>query len=183
MMTPRSSSSGSLRAICAAARRLMLNEATRFRSMIERKLSRLCGPVLPRVRSATAPPAVVRTTCRPPRASTAALRASSVSAKLVTSTAKNGPPRPAATALPSEPSRSRIATSAPWEARSSALARPKPEAPPTTTTFLPEISIPTSCRRPHRTLPPNFAVPPSGRRPSPTGHRLPPVAAVGFSHG
>ena len=33
------------------------------------------------------------------------------------------------------------------------------------------------------TLPPNFAVPPSGRRPSPTGHRLPPVAAVGFPHG
>ncbi len=65
-------------------------------------------------------------------------------AKSVTSTAKNGPPTAAATSGPSVPSRSRIATLAPREASNSALARPKPEAPPTTITFLPEISIHSS---------------------------------------
>ena len=41
-------------------------------------------------------------------------------------------------------SRSRIATLAPRSCRSSALARPMPEAPPMTMTFLPLISIQTS---------------------------------------
>src|SRR5271166_6369066 len=51
---------------------------------------------------------------------------------------------PAATSLPSEPSRSSTATLAPRAANSSALARPIPDAPPMTTTFLPLISIQTS---------------------------------------
>ncbi len=59
MMTPRSSSSGSFFAMCAAASRLMLKVAIRFRSITDWKDSRSCGPDLVSVRLAMPPPAVV----------------------------------------------------------------------------------------------------------------------------
>src|SRR5215204_5513436 len=140
MMTPRSSSSGSFVAMCAAASREMLNVATVLRSSTWRKVSRSCGPSLPSVRLATPPPAVVTLMCRPPSSATAVARTASVPVKSVTSTTWKRPPMSAATCSPSEPARSSTVTCAPRAASSSAVARPMPDAPPKTTAFFPWIS-------------------------------------------
>jgi hypothetical protein len=144
MMTPRSSASsstGSFLLICHAASLLMLKVPMRFRSTLLRKSSRLCGPSLVTVRWPMPPPAVVTTMCRPPSASMASLRTFSVPSKSVTSTSWKVPPTASATSLPFDCGRSRIATVAPPLASDSAVALPNPDAPPTTTAFLPAISI------------------------------------------
>src|SRR5690349_935596 len=57
------------------------------------------------------------------------------------SQARKMPPSCAAISAPADFARSMIATVAPAAASSSALARPRPLAPPTTMAFLPAISI------------------------------------------
>jgi hypothetical protein len=113
----------------------------RLRSTVFRNESRLCGPSFFTVRSPMPPPAVVTAMCNPPRASTACCNTCSVPAKSVTSTSKNVPPMASATSRPFDCGRSSTATLAPRLASDSAVARPKPDAPPTMTAFLPSISI------------------------------------------
>jgi len=127
--------------ICQAASRLILKEPMRLRSTVALKESTLCGPSLLMVRSPMPPPAVVTAMCSPPRDSTACCNTCSVPAKSVTSTSWNVPPMASVTSAPFDCDRSNTATLAPRLASNSAVARPKPDAPPTMTAFLPSISI------------------------------------------
>jgi hypothetical protein len=137
MMTPRSSSSGSLRAMWPAARRATLNDEIRLSSSTSRNSWRGWGPSFVSVRLAIPPPAVFTEMCSsPPSASTAASMAASVLASSVTSQGWNVPPREAATSAPADCGRSMMATLAPFSTSCSAEAFAIPDAPPTMIAFL-----------------------------------------------
>src|SRR5215831_17565472 len=133
----------------AAARRAMLKVATRLRSTTRRNASSGCGPLLPSVRTAIPPPAVLQTKWSAPSSSQAADSAASVPSKSVTSQGWKLPPSSLATSAPLEAGRSRIDTCAPSRTSISAVAFAMPDAPPTTTAAFPAIfmEFPSSALR------------------------------------
>ena len=147
MMTPRSSSAlGSFLAMRSACSRTRLNVATRLRSMTRRNSSRGCGPFLETVRLAAPPPATFTPMWIAPNSSTTRSIAASTAVSSVMSSGMNRVPLPisAATFSPSEIGRSSIAIFAPPRAKSIAVARAIPDAPPATTATLPSTSIASS---------------------------------------
>src|SRR3984893_9264810 len=126
-----SGSTGSVRAMAAAAIRIKLNVPIRLMSMTLRKDARSCGvPSRPTVRDAQPIPAQFTTTRSGASWATAASTAAATDPSSDTSVFTNRPPNSAATAFPCCSFRSATTTVAPALASARAAASPRPLAPP-----------------------------------------------------
>src|SRR6266540_227912 len=141
-MTPRSSPTGSWRAIRSAASRSTLNVPIRLTVTTLVKSASGNGPFLPTTLIALPIPAQLTATRSAPSRS-AASSAAPTCASSVTSAGENTTRSPScfATCSPSELGRSTITTPAPAPASVRAGASPRPEAPPVTTATLPAMSM------------------------------------------
>ena len=142
MMTPRSPSSGSLRDMCDAWSRLRLNVAIRLSSTTRRNSASGCGPSLPSVRVAVPPPAVFTAMWIPPSALGRVVQRL-LDVLLVGDV--DGVERAAERSRDLGAGRGRKVEDRDRRALRAAGAPPTtraiPDAPPTTTAFLPLISI------------------------------------------
>ncbi len=149
-ITPRSPSAlGWFVDIRAAARRIQLKVPIRLIWIVRVNAARSAGPRLPKVFSAVPIPAQFTRPCTEPKRATAASRAAVTSSGFVTSAPANSArsPRAAATSLPGERGRSSSTTAPPAAWSRSAVARPRPEAPPVITVVEPAICMPSSSPR------------------------------------
>src|SRR3954453_2003801 len=139
---PRSPpASGSFCAIAAADSRSTLKVPIRFTRMTVSNGWGCWGPFLPTVRSAQPMPAHETAKRIAPNASTARSTAARTSSSFVTSALKPTPPSSPASACAFSPSRSAIATRAPFSVSSRAVAAPRPDAPPATSAPIPSSSM------------------------------------------
>src|SRR3984957_3366326 len=146
MMTPRApSSTGSWRAIAAAARRSTLNTPVRYTSIVVLKPSRSSGePSLPIRRPPLAGPPCASTEIRSGPSDSASATAPFTSSVFVASVRTWGVSSSSASALPFSSARSAITTLAPAACSRRTVASPRPPAPPTTMAELPLICIAVS---------------------------------------
>src|SRR6185295_5078108 len=114
----------------------MLKVPTTFTVMTLTKRPRSWGASLPIVRSASAIPAQLTSTCRPPNSFTASATAALPSASFATSVRAKRPPISFASFSPASTCRSAITTFAPFSAAMRAVAAPRPDAPPVTRNML-----------------------------------------------
>src|SRR5689334_206410 len=108
----------------------MLNVPTTFTVMTLTKRPRSWGASLPMVRSASAMPAQLTSTCSPPNSFCASATAALPSASLATSVFAKRPPISFASFSPASTCRSAMTTLPPFSAAMRAVAAPRPEAPP-----------------------------------------------------
>src|SRR5471030_1000201 len=142
MITPRSpSASASVSAMAAAARRSMLKLPIKLTLITWLKLAKACGPVLPRIFSPRTMPAQFTRPCRPPKAFTVAATAASAAASLLMSATTLCAPRRSAWAATASAFMSTSITLAPAATSISAVAAPRPDAPPVTRKTLFSICI------------------------------------------
>ena len=144
MITPRSPSAfASVSAIAAAARRNRLKLPIRLTLITWAKFARPCGPFLPRIFSPRTTPAQLISPCKPPKASTAAVTAASAAASWLMSATALRALSPSCSALAATASafKSTSITLAPAAISISAVAAPRPDAPPLTRNTLFSICI------------------------------------------
>src|SRR3989344_5991442 len=133
MITPRSpSASASVSSIAAEARRNMLKLPIRLTLITWLKLASACGPFLPRIFSPRSMPAQLTRPLRPPKALTVACTAASAATSLLISATTLCAPRRWACAATASAFMSTSITLAPAATSISAVAAPRPEAPPVT---------------------------------------------------